>query len=431
MAELSCDIVVGLGFGDEGKGRTTEMFARSNPTKSVVKFSGAQQTAHNVKFGKFHHTYRQFGSATHREIPTVLSRFMLVDPLYLFKEGDVLYEKTGWNPFPDLLISENSLMITPIHIWMNRAREIARGQKRHGSCGLGVGETRKYALYYAEDEEPKMGDLTASRIKGLRNKLVKLKAYAEAEMGETYPETVDSLMETYEAVVSEGALHIVEDSVITEHLSTGYHVFEGTQGVLLDETLGFLPHNTWTSTVPKNALLLLEEAGRSGKVTGIMRSYGTRHGAGPFPSELLPNLGLDWIPDQATLEKELPELHNGTGKFTGAWRRGLLDLALLEYSVRAAEQVDQIMMTHLDLVKPDWKVVTGYDGWRNIPSDYYGNDNRAKEEHTAHLASLSLKDAHITELNANNLVSFVSDFLNVPVNFGSVSLEAETEVRLS
>lgn len=425
-----CDIVIGLSFGDEGKGRTTEMFARNNrATKSVVKFSGGQQTAHNVVNGSFHHTYRQFGSATHLEIPTIFSRFMLVDPIFLFEEGDALFFKTGFNPFPDLQISENCLMITPIHIWVNRVKETARGIFRHGSCGLGVGETRKYSLQHAEGFEPKMGDLTPSGLTRLEKKLEKLIRYAEDEVKTKYDgQPLQELMEIYKSIVSEGALNIVPDSKITDFISEGYHVFEGTQGVLLDETLGFLPHNTWTSTVPQNALLLLSEAGREGKVTGITRTYGTRHGAGPFPSEFVPGLNLPWVPSDEVLEKTLPELHNETGDYTGGWRRGLLDFSLLEYSLRAAKQIDQIMVTHLDLVTPNWKFVVGYDNWKYIPTDFYGKDLKAKEEHTATLFKLSLENAHVSSVNtAEELVAVIENNLNTPVAFTASNMKAGFE----
>jgi len=120
-------------------------------------------------------------------------------------------------------------------------------------------------------------------------------------------------------------------------------IFEGAQGVLLDETHGYqMPHVTWTDTTPRNAMKLLNEAGWRGNVRriGCVRRYFTRHGAGPFPTE------------DNSLRDFIHEPHNGDGGFQGRFRVGHFDADLLQRSLYICEQVkapiQEFAVSHLD-----------------------------------------------------------------------------------
>lgn len=412
------DIVIGLLFGDEGKGTTVDFYAKTKYPKSVVKFSGGSQTAHNVVTpdGK-HHTFAQLGSGSFHEIPTTITKHTLVDPFNLVVEGMQFLEKSGWNPFLDLKISENCLLTTPLHVWLNKKREEKRYGKAHGSCALGVGETRLYAIRYPE-QALKMKDLTTPGLVNIKEKLTLLKNYVEKEAGESCEESVDELVKAYSLLVQEKLLNIVDDAHILEIIADGYHVFEGTQGVLLDEAYGFFPNTTWTSVVAQNAQNLLKEAGKQpGKVTGVIRSYLTRHGNGPFPSELKTEESLDLF----------PELHNGYGRYQGGWRRGFLDLRLLEYAL-AANPVDALMITHMDRIFEGMGVVKDYVGWETIPEDFYSRisaelyevDRSPQVQLTEKLSSLTLQDAVIEKVNSEkDLVDLVFETAKKPIELFS------------
>ncbi len=390
----------------------------------MVRFGGGPQTAHNVIGDDgTHHTFAQFGSASLRGVPTTLSRFMLVNPFNLVTEGDLLHEKTGWNPFPDLLISENALLITPIHVWLNRKREEARGGGAHGSCGEGIGETRLFHIRHREFA-PVMGDLTYGNIAGLTDKLQQLYAYAQEQIGEVWNDgDIASLFEQYQDMVDGQFLNIVSDDVISERIASGFTIFEGSQGVLLDESFGFHPHTTWSSVTSENAQVLLAEAGKPrGEVIGVVRSYLTRHGFGPFPSEVT---GDDvWV-------ERFPEAHNTYGRYQGGWRRGLLDLSLLDYAVRANKGVDKIMVTHLDRFYNGFQVVTGYNNWKDIPSDFFNCDRPAQQLITDHLSSLSLEDAVVADVNSlNTLADLISTAADAPVFAVSTGPKASDKIEL-
>ena len=387
-------IVVGLLFGDEGKGTTVDYLAYRNQPTQIVRFSGGAQTAHNVihPIG-IHHTFAQFGSATLQEIPTTLSKYMLVDPLNLLKEADILYAKTSWNPFPDLMISENSPLTTPYHKWLNRKREEKRTGNAHGSCGLGIGETRLHALKHPEHALT-MSDLKNTSL--LTQKLKHLHQYVEQEANQKCPLLVETIIEQYTQIMDENFLNIVPDIHILDRINSGYTIFEGSQGVLLDEAYGFHPHTTWTSTVPENAQKLLQEAGQpKGEVVGTIRTYMTRHGYGPFPSEIL---------NTPKTTQQYPELHNKKGKWMGEWRRGHLDLPLLQYALQASRGVDFLSVTHVDKISPETKIVTAYNDLNTIPKDKYSKlsaddyqtPRDEQEQYTHFLNNLTIDNATLT-----------------------------------
>lgn len=380
------DIVVGLIYGDEGKGTSVNYlveraFQENRPLRYIVRFSGGPQTAHNVIHNNIHHTFSQLGSGSLQGIPTILTRFVVINPFNLMHEGFSITQKTGWNPFNELLISENALLITPIHRWMNQQKEIARGADAHGSCGEGVGETRLYDINHP-DLSLKMRDLLPGNVNTIGGKLSALAAYAEETIGYKWADpdnNLQSLTESYQNLSEDGFLNIVDDEFISECLNDGYNIWEGSQGVLLDESLGFYPHTTWSSVTPANAQLLLEEAGKErGNVVGVVRTYFTRHGFGPFPSE------VTGIP---AYEEFFPEDHNTYGRFQGGWRIGWFDFALFEYAVRAADGVDEFMVSHADKFIEGMPVVKSYKNMPDIPSDFYNEDFEKQEKVTNFLMS--------------------------------------------
>lgn len=375
------DIVIGLLFGDEGKGTTVSQLCSQNKPNYVIRFSGGPQTAHNVIHDGIHHTFAQLGSGSLQRVPTILTRYMLINPFNLMHEGAAIIDKTGWNPFSELLVSENALLITPVHRWLNQQKEIARGENAHGSCGEGVGDARYYDILHPESSL-KMGDLRPANFHVMRGKLESLISYAEETVGQKWASNNDelnNLMRSYRSLSLDGFLNIVEDSFILDRIRDGYNVWEGSQGVLLDESLGFFPHTTWSRVTPANAQELLKEAGKKqGNVIGVIRSYFTRHGHGPFPSE------IENTDENVQL---FPETHNKFGQFQGGWRRGWFDFELFDYAVRAAGGIDELSITHADKFFPNMPAVLTYENMPYIPADFYNEDFEKQEMVTQFLMS--------------------------------------------
>jgi adenylosuccinate synthase len=327
-------IVCGLGFGDEGKGSVTDFLCSpdsAGPARAVVRFNGGAQAAHNVVTADGrHHTFAQFGSGSFTPgVRTHLSRFMLVDPLALAAEAAHLASVGVGDILSRLTIDRDALLTTPYHRAANRARERARGQDRHGSCGMGIGETARYALENP-GEAPRAADCSAPRT--LARKLARLRDGLAAELGPLDAPDVPDVCDAYRAFAA--CVALVDAGYLRRLLRAGPVVFEGAQGILLDEWHGFHPYTTWSTTTFANAETLLAEAGETAIRLGVVRSYLTRHGPGPFVTE------------DPTLE--LPEPHNRHGDWQGAFRAGHLDAVALRYAIEIAGGVDALAVTHLD-----------------------------------------------------------------------------------
>ena len=347
-------IVIGLLFGDEGKGTITDFLCSERKTNYVIRFSGGPQTAHNVVTADGrHHTFALFGSGTFQDAKTILSQFVLVNPFNMASEANALWDKIGHDPFAGTFISRNALLLTPLHVAANRWREIQRGASAHGSCGQGVGEARAYEQEYKNRNVayPPMivGDMIdcwdAVSDSVLLDKLIAYKAYLERTLvGFSYDEPLEDIISGYKKLMSDRPFNIVSDQWIYSQISdtANWNVFEGSQGVLLDEDFGFHPHTTWSATTDRNARKLIRYAGADEsnyKTIGVTRTYATRHGYGPFPSE---------FSDDAD-HNLYPEKHNAWGRFQGDWRTGSLDLPLLEYAVKVNRGVDELALTHCDI----------------------------------------------------------------------------------
>ncbi|MET0862865.1 MAG: adenylosuccinate synthetase [Nakamurella sp.] len=346
-------IVVGLGFGDEGKGATVDALCAAGGTSAVVRFNGGAQAAHNVVADGVHHTFAQFGSGTLTGTPTYLSDRMLVEPIALAAEAEDLEHKGVPDPLALLTVHPDALLTTPVHVAANRTREDLRGGGRHGSCGRGIGETTWYDLAWQSRARPgdQVGNLSSPgratepplRVGDCREPLVlrrKLDALQQfyqplLSLGDHRVPSVDAMTAMYREFA--GAVRMADDGYLGGLADSGRLIFEGAQGVLLDEWRGFHPYTTWSTTTPANARALLAGLGQpAGYVLGVLRSYQTRHGAGPLPSETV---------DTAMMT---PERHNDTGTYQGGWRVGHLDPVALRYAIAACQGVDGLAVTHLD-----------------------------------------------------------------------------------
>jgi adenylosuccinate synthase len=331
-------VVAGLGFGDEGKGSMVDFLTRHYGGHLVVRYNGGPQAAHNVVTdGGLHHTFSQFGSGTLAGARTFLSKHMLIEPYSLGKEAAVLSEKGVQFPLSTLSIDPGCVVITPWHRLANQLRESARGADRHGSVGVGVGETRQDELegYYL------MAGCLDGGIKALRriaaHKIEEMRPLASAAPGlfaAMQEVDIDSLWLDYRSIL--GGVEIIP----WRGVALDTVIFEGAQGVLLDEAFGTAPYNTWTDCTFRNAERLLKDFDGPIERVGVLRTYSTRHGAGPFPTE-----------DPAM---DFPEVHNAPHPWMGCFRQGKFDPALADYALECSRP-DVLAFTHLDRMPlPDW-----------------------------------------------------------------------------
>ncbi len=353
-------IIVGLGFGDEGKGTMTDFLCRHGNADLVVRYNGGSQAAHNVVTDEgLHHTFSQFGSGTFIPfVKTLISRYMLWDPIALAHETSCLSPKLKHFALDRHFIDERAPVITPFHVATNQAREWMRGGKKHGSCGKGIGETM-FDIVNHPDEVIKAIDLTnAGKLKAMLEVISERKRNELAELGLDFgeklprtialslnifsPEKLDQLVDAYRSMAKH--YQFLNEKKVADLVQSSKPVFEGAQGVLLDEWQGFHPYTTWSRIVTENARSLLRECCFDGEVetVGITRSYTTRHGSGPFPTEDVGMYGVS-----------LKE-HNTLNDWQGGFRSGALDLVLLKYAAectRAHGGLDSIAVTHVDILQ--------------------------------------------------------------------------------
>jgi adenylosuccinate synthase len=351
-------ITVGLQFGDEAKGACVDSLCRRSPVDYVVRYSGGCQAGHNVQTAAGNrHCFSQFGSGTLAGVKTILGPQVVIDPFAINREQESLRRNHKiFNPWQYLQIADRCLVSTPYHQALNRFKERLRGRDRHGSCGMGLGETRSYWLEHGEDAifavDLFQRSILVSKLDLLRRRVIEqihdhhivglLPSEDEVDIA---LRGIDILLEMAPATLARNlrsqidALAITSLSEILGQLEASRTVvFEGAQGVLLDEYAGFHPHTTWSEVTDRLALDLIEGCGGSEEICtlGLIRAFTTRHGAGPLPTE------------DVDLTGRLIDVGNPTNPWQGRMRVGHLDLPLLHYAIQACQQIDGLAVSWLD-----------------------------------------------------------------------------------
>jgi adenylosuccinate synthase len=374
-------IVVDLAFGDSGKGLLTDFLVRRTGARMVVRYNGGAQAGHNVVApdGR-HHTFSQFGAGTLVPgVETFLSRHMVVHPTALLVEEAHLRSIGVTDALERLRVSERALVVTPFHQAAGRLRELARGAARHGSCGVGMGETVAHAIA-APDDAIRTGDLRD--LPRLRQTLRRVRERMHAEVAALDVDGGPARAELAIFERSDVADQWLASSTRMAPLIAGDAswareakdvVFEGAQGVLLDELHGFHPYTTWSRCTTAPAMELVSECIPSAEVRriGVLRTYAVRHGPGPFPTE----------------SRELastPPDHNRLNEWQGEVRRGWFDAVLARYAIGGAGEIDALAITHLDWLTKltNWTYCDAYDP--AVPLDVPAHS----VERQSHLASL-------------------------------------------
>lgn len=327
--------IIGSNHGDEGKGLITDYYARRCSPRGtlVVRYNGGAQAGHTVQTqdGR-RHAFAHHGSGAFAGAETLLSRHFIVSPTLLARETAML-SSLGVHR-PKLWVDPRALLATPYDQLLNNVLEQARGINRHGSVGVGINETlvrsrQPELLLTAQDlDNPRRLGEVARAIKEhwVPQRLEQL------GLTDTDPRLLDSwYIDHWLTDVHHMAprLILLEDTTVLR-LSWEQVLFEGAQGLLLDEQYGTMPYCTPSRPGLHNVVQLLEEAGyRSLEATYVTRAYNTRHGAGPLAHQLppgeLPYLGVQ-------------DLTNTPNTWQGHLRYAYLDLQRWGHVVRTDQQ---------------------------------------------------------------------------------------------
>ena len=317
--------VIGANFGDEGKGLMTDYLVNEHQSDLVIRFNGGSQAGHTVVTpdGR-RHVFSHFGSGCFAGAATLLSRFFIVNPMIFLREYMELSAKLP--PNMDVIIDPEALVSTPFEMLLNQMAEQKRGGSRHGSCGLGIGETIErnekfmtFPAFYMEDEAR-----MRMVLKKIRDEWV---PFRKQQLGlgneQDHIFKSDLLIENF---ISDTRFMMENCKLVNDvqTIKTARNpVFEGAQGLLLDQNHEFFPHVTRSNTGIKNMLTLLFEAGiREVEVYYMTRAYLTRHGAGPLPKEL-GRLPFPGVVDETNINNE----------WQGSLRFAYLDTDLLRKTI--------------------------------------------------------------------------------------------------
>lgn len=412
------DILLGLQWGDEGKGKIVDVLA---PKYEVVaRFQGGPNAGHTLEFDGLKHVLHQIPSGVFRkDCVNVIGNGVVLDPVIFKKEIEGLTDKFKMDLTGNLLISSKAAVIIPTHRSLDAAQEMAKGDDKIGSTLKGIGPTYtdkvgRHGL--------RVGDIVSPNFRKKYDALV-ARHMQQLEFLNYKPEGLEEAEKVFfEACEFLKSFEVTEtEYLINEELKAGKRVLaEGAQGSLLDIDFGSYPFVTSSSTTAAGVCSGLGVApGRIGEVYGIFKAYCTRVGSGPFPTELLDEVG-------ERMRKE----GNEFGSTTGRPRRcGWLDLPALKYSVML-NGVTQLVMMKADVLNifEHLEVCIGYrlpDGSVTEEMPYDLCDTKAEPIYTT-LKGWNCSLEGITDYDAlpqelKDYVSYIEESVGVPVKFVSTS----------
>jgi adenylosuccinate synthase len=346
---MKMDVLLGLQWGDEGKGKIVDVLAPEY--EIVARFQGGPNAGHTLEFDGIKHVLHQIPSGIFRsQILNIIGNGVVLDPVILKKEIEGL-GKFSIDYMKNLVVSKKATIIVPTHKLLDAAYEKSKGDKKIGSTLKGIGPTYqdkigRSALRIGDILSPDFNDKYQTLLEKHRTIL----SFYEFPLDEL-PELEKSF---FEAIAFVKSLNLIDSEyVVNEALSGGKKILaEGAQGSLLDIDFVSYPFVTSSSTMTAGACSGLGVApSRIGEVFGIFKAYCTRVGSGPFPTELFDDTG-------EAMRKE----GNEFGSTTGRPRRcGWLDLPALKYSIMI-NGVTQLFMMKADVLNifEEIKVCTHY-----------------------------------------------------------------------
>jgi adenylosuccinate synthase len=342
------DVLLGLQWGDEGKGKIVDVLA---PKYDVVaRFQGGPNAGHTLEFDGIKHVLHQIPSGIFRETTrNVIGNGVVLDPV-IFKTEIEKLAKYNLNTRKNLFISKKATLILPTHRLLDAAYEKAKGDNKIGSTLKGIGPTYQDKI---GRQGLRVGDILADNFKDRLKKLtdIHFKILKEHQVDFNWSELESQFLD---AVNFLKEFNLVDSEYfLNKELKAGSSILaEGAQGALLDIDFGSYPFVTSSNTVTAGACTGLGVAPRNiGEVYGIFKAYSTRVGSGPFPTELLDDQG-------ELMRKE----GNEFGSTTGRPRRcGWIDLPSLKYSIMI-NGVTQLLMMKADVLSifSSIKVCTKY-----------------------------------------------------------------------
>lgn len=415
------DVVLGLQWGDEGKGKIVDVLAGRYP--AVARFQGGPNAGHSLHFDGKNFVVRSIPSGIFREGSTnIIGSGVVLDPITL-REECANVEKMNINPKEKLFISKKANLILPTHRLLDAAYEAAAGKGKIGSTLKGIGPTYTDKI---SRHGLRVGDILAPDFK---ERFEKLKARHIQLLSDLHfecdPEKDEA--EWKSAIEFLKGFNLIDcEYFVNKWLENKPMLAEGAQGSMLDIDYGSYPFVTSSSTTVGGVCTGLGVApSKIGHVYGIFKAYCTRVGSGPFPTELFDETG-----------EKIRQVGHEFGAVTGRPRRcGWLDLVALKYTVMIDGVTDLIMMKSdcLDDFETI-KVCTSYkvDGVETdqVPFDIAAKIDPVYTEFPGWKKDLTgiRKESELPQ-EFKNYIKFMESYLGVPISIISLGPDREATIE--
>ena len=417
---MKTDVVLGLQWGDEGKGKIVDVLARKYPV--VARFQGGPNAGHSLHFEGHSFVLRSVPSGIFREDAiNIVGNGVVLDPITFRSECENI-AKTGVPVKDRILVAKKAHLILPTHRLLDAANEAAMGKGKIGSTLKGIGPTYTDKV---SRNGLRVGDILADNFRERYARLKERHVRTLSQMGfECDPDAEEAAF--MEAVEYLKEFRLIDcEYYVNETLKTRSILAEGAQGSMLDIDYGSYPFVTSSSTACAGACIGLGiSPSQIGHVYGIFKAYCTRVGSGPFPTELFDETG-----------ERLRKIGNEFGAVTGRPRRtGWLDLVALRYAVMISGVTDLIMMKSdcLDSFETI-KVCTSYkvDGEETtqVPFDTYADIEPVYTEFKGWNTDLTgCRKEEELPVEFKDYISFMENYLGVPIKIISLGPDREATI---
>lgn len=418
---MKVDVVLGLQWGDEGKGKIVDVLANNYPV--VARFQGGPNAGHSLHFGDMSFVLHSVPSGVFRkDAVNIIGNGVVLDPI-IFREECEKLEAIGVPVRERVVIAKKAHLILPTHRTLDAASEAAKGKSKIGSTLKGIGPTY---MDKTGRNGLRVGDALADnfqeRFQALKDKHIGLLKQYDFEYDPNQNEK-----EWMDAIEYLKSFQLVDGEYFAnKKLKEGSRILaEGAQGSMLDVDFGSYPFVTSSSTTCSGACIGMGVAPCTiDKVFGIFKAYCTRVGSGPFPTELFDEDG-----------EKLRKIGHEFGATTGRPRRtGWLDLVALKYAIMLNGVTSLIMMKSDVLDTFDTiKVATGYivDGVEcdTVPYDTYAEVTPVYKEFKGWNKDLSkAKDEKELPFEFMNYVRFIEKEVGVPITIISLGPDRDQTI---
>ncbi len=417
---MKLDVVLGLQWGDEGKGKIVDVLAGNYPV--VARFQGGPNAGHSLHFEGKSFVLRSIPSGIFRkDAQNIVGNGVVLDPITFRGECENI-AKTGVPVTERIVISKKAHLILPTHRLLDAANEAAMGKGKIGSTLKGIGPTYTDKI---SRNGLRVGDILAADFPERYARLKDRHTKQLDQMGfECNPDAEEEAF--FEAAEYLKQFKLIDcEYYINEILKTQSVLAEGAQGSMLDIDYGSYPFVTSSTTSCAGACVGLGVSPHNiGHVYGIFKAYCTRVGSGPFPTELFDETG-----------EKLRKIGNEFGAVTGRPRRcGWLDLVALKYAVMISGVTDLIMMKSdcLDSFETI-KVCTSYivdgqpsDQW---PFDTYADIQPVYQEFKGWNTDLTgCRNESELPTEFRDYIAFMENYLGVPIKIISLGPDRDATI---